>query len=1143
MIKTKGYYFGEYEVLTANYAGPDFSRRCFIFPGQGSNFPGMFRDEYGEFKEIRDKFALADSLARNYGLPKISNYVLNPESLKKEIIPQVANLALFTLECALFDIFVLRKIIPRVLTGHSFGEYAAISCAGIIPFEEMFDIVYRRDNFCRPPHEAGIMLAVNAGAEKVKAVLKNEEYYLSNFNSPKQTAVSVPTANVDEISKILDAEKIRHKVLENVPQPYHSPYLNPVAEKISEYLKTAKVSFQKPSTPLFSSVLKKKINKDNFDPEDIKEILVKQIITPVDFINQIKSIYASGCFNFLELGGKKVFSSFIEDILAGEEFKTELASVLLQNGKKAVSKSLSREDSRFFALISGIIGKITGYEVEKISIEDKFQEDLGIDSIKKADILFTVLGESNINPGEDFNTSEFIRVGDIVLYLEKAEKGILPKSAGRARPTNFKRYVFVPAEMPLRIHSQRDVQHSIFNIEDILKSKDAVLEKLVSFFEKTYAGRPVLIFRADEIEADFDKIFLLFKFFREFARVLKTDNFDLILLSFGGGSGGQANPFVQCLASFLKSFKKELPGVFFKHTHFAAAPGEKKEIETALKEAAEPFGVDVLYKNGKRYVLKPRLARLAKKRGLKLNNKSVVLAVGGAKGITFSLVKHISKKYKPVIYLAGRSPWKNPEVSANVKELKKNNKKIFYESADARDAKAMEDLFAKINKKRKKIDLVINGAGTVKIGFLKAKTDEDIDYEFNNKVLPAFNVLNLSHKYRPKRIINFSSIISEYGSAGQTIYTSANALVSGLTEKSGLPATTVHFPPWDALGMTGDKGVLQKLKEYGVSLLEAKKADELFAFDISSPETKPVYYLDESDDLFYGFPLNNLAGVRSLIGELSDSFGISVSRPVFEKNFDLSKDVYLKDHTIEGASYVPAAVGIGMFLCLGNMNLKKFPVLKNISIQNPVIVKTEPVKCLFAAEANGGAYNFSVKSNVPHFSGVAVNKNPKRPGQRILPAPEKEIARDSIYSDYYFKDSLYLGPTFREIDRAFVDKSGNVFVSVDNSKLPPVLGLGIYDKLIQWTDALFQTLGAVALKENFKMIPVKVGRLEFYSDAEISDILYAIPSNVRFTKDGLEGDVALVNEKGKMILEASRVFIKKIGEYAESKLEIKNYQD
>lgn len=280
--KSQGYYSGAYQVETEKYQREDFSRSCFIFSGQGAAFPGMFKKQYEDFKIIRDKFKKADSLAKKLGLPAISRYILNPEGLEEDTLPIVRNLALFTQEISLCEILISQKIIPKIVTGHSFGEYTALAASGIISFEEAFDIIYHRDFFCPKANAIGFMVAVTAGEQQTKKVLGKIEFYISNTNSPQQTVVSVAPDKIDEVKLLLEKGKISYKVLSNVPQPYHSPYLNGVKDKMEHYINGRQFKFNKPKIPLFSSVIKKLIDKKNFKEEDIKYILINQTIVPVN---------------------------------------------------------------------------------------------------------------------------------------------------------------------------------------------------------------------------------------------------------------------------------------------------------------------------------------------------------------------------------------------------------------------------------------------------------------------------------------------------------------------------------------------------------------------------------------------------------------------------------------------------------------------------------------------------------------------------------------------------------------------------------------------------------------------------------------------------------------------------------------------
>jgi len=1138
--KSQGYYFGSYDITMDKYSGEDFSRKCFIFPGQGSASPGMFKQQYLSFEIIRKKFEKADSLAKKNKLQKISDYILNPKKIKEDKLPIVRNLALFTMEVALCELLVSRKNIPKIITGHSFGEYAALVASGVVSFEEMFDVVYYRDYFCPKANSLGFMIAVGANGNEIKSILRKEKFYISNLNSYQQTVVSVSPDIIDKIEKIFKEKKVKYKILSDVPQPYHSPYLNEVRNKIKKYIENKKINFKKPQIPLFSSVIKKLIDENNFKEDDIKNILINQITTPVNFIFQISSIYKLRCFNFIEFNEKNIFSSFVRNILAEKEIKADFILNILKLEKKAASKYLSPENSKLFSLVSKVIGEITGYEIEKISFEDRYQEDLGIDSIKKADILLTVLNESKINPGEDFNTSKFESIKDTVDYLKNAEKGAgLKGNQYLERKFLFGRYVFSWEEKMLNdyfLMPDKKNKHIFFKMEEIYTAKEKILERLTQFFKENSGQYLNIIICADYEEFNRDSIILFFKFWKLFLETAKTGKFNLILASFG-----KACPCVDGYASFFKSMKKELPDAFFKHIHFEDNVEEKEMLGVIQKELREPLGIDVLYKKDRRFISVRKNAKKIKNK-LELGENSVILAIGGAKGITFSLIKNISKKYKPAIFLAGRSSREDKSVQANIKELKKNNSRIYYESLDARDENSLEKLFSKIKNKHKKIDLIINGAGAVNISFIKYKSDEEAERELSNKIIPALNILKLASKYGSKKVINFSSIISKYGSAGQSIYTMANEIISSLTAKYDF-GYVIHWPPWDGIGMTEQKGVLRNLKEHGVSLIKPEKANELFSSDLVSCDSKSVYYMDKDDDLLYGFSLNNFISWEPLIGKLTEPFNISAQSQIFEKIFDVSGDFYLKDHQIKGASYVPAAVGITMFFCLASMHNKKFPILENVNIYNPIIIKDSPLKCYLKIERKKDFYDFSIKSNVPNFSCQTKSMQEEKTIHHAVNKPDREILTGSIYSDYYFKDSLYLGPTFQCIDRAFLDKNDNIFFRIDNSKLLPVMNCGFYDKLVQWIDVSFQALSATGLKDNLRFIPVRVSKLTVFFHNRISNYLYAIPSITKFDSKEIKGDVVIVNENEEVILEMKDVSLRSIYKYDENKLKIIKYKE
>ncbi|EKE19215.1 MAG: beta-ketoacyl synthase [uncultured bacterium] len=1138
ILNSKGHYFGSYRIVTKKYSGEDFSRKCFIFPGQGSAYPGMFKDQYASTNSIQEKFREADSLAKMKGLQKISDYILYPEKIEKEKLPIIRNLALFTMEVALFEVLISKRNIPEIITAHSFGEYAGLVASGIISFEEMFEIVYFRDSSCPIENSLGFMIAVGASEDEINAVLANEKFYISNLNSYEQTVISAEPGAIKDIEKILKENNIKYKILSDVPQPYHCLLLNDVKNKIEKYIEERKINLNKPQIPIFSSVIYKLIDKENFQEDDIKKILVNQIVFPVNFIFQISSIYELRCFNFIELNEKKLFSLFVRNILAEKEIKIDHIANILKIEKKENTKYISSENSKLFSLISKVIGEITGYEIEKISLEDRYQEDLGIDSIKKADILLTVLNESKINPGEGFNTSRFGSIADTINYLNSAEKENHVKSKQKKK-TFFDRYVFTWQQEALDenfLTTEGGGESVVFELDDIYSDKEMILKKMTQLLERKDKIINIIIKAKDE-EYQQNKIITFFNFWNALLKTAKPGKFNLVLLSFGN----------QCVCtdgyvSFFKSMKKELPDMFFKNIRFEKETTEKEIMNIVQKELRDPFSVDVLYREGKRFISKRKKADSLESQ-YEINKNSVILAIGGAKGITFSLIWNISRKYKPVIFLVGKSLENDSVVLENIKKLKEKNPEIYYESLDARDVDSLEKIFLKIKNKHKKIDIVINGAGVVNIGFIAEKSEKDAEHELSTKVAPAINVLELASKYDVKKVINFSSIISKYGSAGQSIYTLANEIVTGLTLKHPV-GSIVHWPPWDGVGMTKHQGILKNLNEHGVSLLTPKKADELFACDLTSGNSNSIYYMDKDDDSLYGFSLNNFNAWHPLIGKLAQPLSLSQQNQVFEKSFDLANDTYLEDHKIDGTSYVPAAVSLAMFFCLAKMQNKGIPILENFVIHNPMIVKENSLKCKLMVEKKSDGYDFFINSNITNSS-CQTKQNIFQEKKKKIDKLEKafgEILVNSIYGEYYSQKSLYLGPVFQNIDKVFLDQYEKPFLRIDNSKMLPVLNLGFYDKFVQWVDVAFQALGATGLKNNKTYIPVRVAKISTFFENDISNILFVIPSVIKIDSVDIIGDVLIVNEDGEVLIELTGISMKSITSHVENKLKIVRYE-
>ncbi|MBF0395468.1 MAG: SDR family NAD(P)-dependent oxidoreductase [Desulfobacterales bacterium] len=1139
-LNYQGLFVGRYGISYHHYQGADFSKICFLFSGQGAAYPGMFLNAYQSVNIIQQYFNLADSLAMKYDLPPLSGYITDTHTFNKTKLPIVRNLSLFTIQVALFNHLLSDNISPKILTGFSFGEFAALVASGIIGFEDMFDFLYHRDIFCPLENVLGVMIAINADYNQIKNILDHKDnYYISNLNSPNQTVISTTKNEVRSIKKSLSRQKIEFKVLNLVPQPYHSPLLKTVASKLSDYIHAKPIKFRKPRIPVLSSVTHALITQDNFSITDIYDILSTQIIKPVDFINQTSKLYQLECYSFLEIGPGHIFSRFVDDILMDKEHKIIPLEFYLPESKSASKGSnAASKNNPFFSLIRKTISKLTGYEIDKISFEDKFQEDLGIDSIKKANIIVTVLKETKKQHISKFNLSEILSIGDIINLLENPQKYCRVNDLSIQKESFFKRYTIDWKPSDLTSFSKpadNNTNSYIIHLRDIIYKGNKGEKNLVSVLclDETTVKNLILIaddqmfddnlFMSQNFTFELNKLIKITKYFRDFVIQQAKGPDTKSDINIALVTQQESHPFNIALGAFFKSLKKEWPRLFFKHIRTTCTPTSNELISLVEKEMLNPGQVDVCYMNYIRYV--PWLKTIDDPQAiLNIGEERVIIAFGGAKGITFLLLQKICIQFQPYLYIIGRSSPEEKTVAANILLLKQYNSKVDYIAFDAQNRSSVEAILAKIHKKHGHIDFIINGVGIEISLLLSHKTDQDIEQELNSKVLAYVNILESSAKYHPEKIITFSSVVARFGNPGQTIYACANEVINQLTIKynrqiGNLTAISINWPPWDGVGMTANPAILTYLKWMGVSLINIDQAFELMSHEFNQTQYEVVEYFDKQDFYKYLFRLTNYRYFQPLLGELNLG-------GYFEKDFSLKTDPYLLDHCIEGVSYLPAAIGISMFSCIASLFSNSYMCLKDFHIHNPLIVYDSPTSITIQMQEADKHFLFTMQSTLIHFSCKVFEEDGTRQEVKVnQPEFKAAISPEAIYKE----KGLFHGPIFQTIHYAWTTDQNEVCGQIDNSKLIPIYNIPYYDQLILWLDTAFQLLALSALIQNQVMaLPISVDLIRFFPKDEISSQITLTPSQVFINEEIIQGNMAILNQANHILVQLEGIKLRVI---------------
>jgi len=286
------------------------SNLAFVFPGQGSQYVGMGKALLETVSDAAHVFSVAEKLT---GLPLKKLCIEGP----MEELTQVENLqpCLTAVEIICCIAARNRGLKAAATAGHSLGEYPALWAAGVISLEDTFKLVRARGRLMKEVGDKnpGAMAAVIGLSRKeleelIAALAKKGILVLANHNSPEQIVVTGETDLVSNLCKEAKAGGARAIPLK-VSGAYHSPLMEEASRRFSEIL--GEVSFCKPKIPIYSNVTA----RPESDPEEIKDLLKKQICSPVRWYEIVINMDRDGISNFIELGPKKVLGNLIRKCL------------------------------------------------------------------------------------------------------------------------------------------------------------------------------------------------------------------------------------------------------------------------------------------------------------------------------------------------------------------------------------------------------------------------------------------------------------------------------------------------------------------------------------------------------------------------------------------------------------------------------------------------------------------------------------------------------------------------------------------------------------------------------------------------------------------------------------------------------------
>ena len=284
-----------------------------IFPGQGSQLVGMGKELFDKFDLVKGLFKEADNILDK----PLTKIIL--EGPKEELDLTVnAQPSIFLVSYSIFQVikkeFNIDLNKAKYFSGHSLGEYSALSCAGYLNFSDTIKLLRARGKAMQdavPRGEGGMVAVLGSTVDIIEKILKDHENYntveIANDNSDGQIVLSGKNVDLDKLIEVLKKNNIKNIKLP-VSAPFHCKLMNRATEVMKKEIETK--NFQDSNISLISNVTANEIANKN----ELKELLIKQVENRVRWRESIINMIEKNINQFIEIGPGKVLSGLIKRI-------------------------------------------------------------------------------------------------------------------------------------------------------------------------------------------------------------------------------------------------------------------------------------------------------------------------------------------------------------------------------------------------------------------------------------------------------------------------------------------------------------------------------------------------------------------------------------------------------------------------------------------------------------------------------------------------------------------------------------------------------------------------------------------------------------------------------------------------------------
>lgn len=284
-------------------------KKAYVFPGQGSQFPGMAKALYegnAKGKELLEKandilgFRISDIMFEG-----------TPDDLKATRVTQPAIFLHSVVLAKCYEGFR-----PDMVAGHSLGEFSALAAAEAISFEDALRLVYIRATqmqLCCEKVPGTMAAIVGLPDEKVEEICSSCDGIVipANYNCGGQVVISGEKTAVEQACEKAKAEGAKRALPLAVSGAFHSPLMEPARVELGKAIEETRIV--EPICPIYQNVSAQAVT----DPQTIKKNLLAQLTSPVRWTQSVRNMLADGADYFMEIGPGTVLQGLVKRISAG----------------------------------------------------------------------------------------------------------------------------------------------------------------------------------------------------------------------------------------------------------------------------------------------------------------------------------------------------------------------------------------------------------------------------------------------------------------------------------------------------------------------------------------------------------------------------------------------------------------------------------------------------------------------------------------------------------------------------------------------------------------------------------------------------------------------------------------------------------